>query len=153
MILIALGSNVGNRAAWLQRACEAMEVQGIRLLQISQPIETPALLADGAPPEWNMPFMNQVVRVQTSLTPQALLAALKAIETALGRIDRGRWGPREIDLDLLAYDAQVFADDALTLPHAQLHRRDFVLRPLREIVPNWRHPTLGKTPAEMLAVL
>ena len=78
---------------------------------------------------------------------------LKQTEVTLGRIDRGRWGPREIDIDILAYDDVLMVDDVLTLPHPQLDQRRFVLEPLMEIAPDWVHPVLGQTAEAMLRAL
>ncbi|MFM9890429.1 MAG: 2-amino-4-hydroxy-6-hydroxymethyldihydropteridine diphosphokinase [Rickettsiales bacterium] len=153
MILLALGSNVGDRGRYFEAAHAALQRRGVNILRRSSVIETPALLPPDAPADWDQPFMNQVVQVETALPPLALLELLKHIEQELGRVDRGRWGPREIDLDLLCYDAFVLDSASLTLPHAQLHRRDFVLKPIMEIAPDWTHPQLGLTAQEMLATL
>lgn len=153
MILIALGSNVGGRAALLAQALAAIEAAGIAVLAQSALHETPALLPEGAAPEWDMPYLNQVVAVETEMDAPALLAALKTIEQQLGRQDRGRWGPREIDLDLLAYEQAQLHGAELTLPHPQLQARRFVLSPLVEIAPDWVHPTLHKTARQLLAEL
>lgn len=153
MILVALGSNVGDRRRHFAAAHVALAQQGVAIIRHSSIIETPALLPPEAPAEWNQPFINQVVQVETALPPLALLGVLKKIEAEIGRLDRGHWGPREIDLDLLSYDAFVIDSATLTLPHAQLHRRDFVLKPIMEIAPDWTHPLLGLTAQEMLAAL
>lgn len=153
MILVALGSNMGDRAATMREALHELEAAGVHVLQASSLHETPALLPPDAPPEWDKPFLNQVVRVDTLLPPLDLLGVLKSIELQMGRVNRGHWGPRELDLDLLAYDQQTFDREDFHLPHARLHERPFVLQPLMEIAPQWRHPTLNRTAAEMLAVL
>lgn len=153
MILIALGGNVGDANAMLEKARAAMEQRGIRIVRASRVIQTPALLPPGAPAAWDQAYANQVVAVETPLDPLPLLAALKAIEQALGRIDCGRWGPREIDLDLLAHGEAVLTHEQLILPHPGIAGRRFVLEPLQEIVPDWRHPHTGKSAAMMLAEL
>ena len=153
MILLGLGSNLGEREATLREAAHELSVAGIKPLRQSALMETPALLPTGAPPAWNLPFMNQVMEVATTHEPSALLGILKSIELQLGRIDRGRWGPREIDLDLLAYHDVMLESETLTIPHPQLPYRRFVLAPLAEIAPQWRHPALGKTASELLEEL
>ncbi len=151
MILLGLGSNLGNREAYLAQALSAMVAYDITLLAVSSIHETPALMPPGAPEEWNVPYLNQVARVETHHTPEDLLACLKHIEEELGRTPRARWAPREIDLDILAYNDLLIVTDSLVLPHPHMDTRPFVLKPLMEIAPAWQHPVLGKTAAEMLA--
>lgn len=153
MILIALGSNMGAREQYLADAISALHEQGVRLLADSAVVETPALLPENAPREWDIPFLNQVIWVQTAHSPLVLLRLLKTTEQALGRVDRGRWSPREIDLDLLAYNQEILSGAELTVPHPRLHERRFVLEPLVQIAPEWVHPLSGKTARALLAEL
>jgi 2-amino-4-hydroxy-6-hydroxymethyldihydropteridine diphosphokinase len=152
MIILGLGSNYGNRQAFLQKACKALETV-LTDMSISACYETPALLPPNAPADWDLPFINQAVRGETSLTPPLLLAAIKDIEKALGRIERGRWGPREMDIDILAYQEEVLESVGLTIPHPGLLERAFALLPLAEIAPAWRYPVpgaeYGKTAREL----
>lgn len=150
MILIALGSNVGDRPATMAQALAAMQEKGVAVTAQSALHETPALLPESAPAEWDMPYLNQVVAVETTMDAPALLTVLQTIEKHLGRQDRGRWGPREIDLDMLAYEQTLLHTPLLTLPHPQLHARRFVLEPLVEIAPEWVHPVLRKTARQLL---
>jgi len=150
MILLALGSNRGDRASHLAAAQSHMQAGGIHIITASAIHETPALMPPGAPPEWDAPFLNQVLHVQTKLSPQSLLNQLQAIETAMGRKPAARWAPREIDLDILSYNACILNETFLTLPHPELHQRRFVLAPLAEIAPDWRHPLSQKTAVMML---
>ncbi len=89
----------------------------------------------------------------TDLEPEALLRHLKAIERRLGRRPTFRYGPREIDVDLLFYDQQVLQTPLLTVPHPRLHERAFVLVPLAELAPHWQHPVLRRTVAELVTTV
>lgn len=153
MILIALGSNMGDREATMLAALVELEAAGVKTVAKSAMMETPALLPKGAPPAWDMPYMNMVAVVQTGHDPHALLEITQGIEQKLGRTKRGHWGPREIDIDLLAYHAEVVETEMLALPHPHMPYRRFVLGPLVEIMPDWKHPVLGKTATEMLTEL
>lgn len=153
MIFLALGSNLGNREEYLAQARSVLMAFDVEVVRASRIIETPALMPEGAPEDWNIPYLNQVIEVRTHLSPRELLAAVKHIEADLGRKPTARWAPREIDLDILAYGEEVVVEEALTLPHPALDERRFVLEPLAEIAPEWRHPILGKTAKELLAEL
>jgi 2-amino-4-hydroxy-6-hydroxymethyldihydropteridine diphosphokinase len=145
--LIALGGNVGDVRDTLDRAVASLcDGQTVRLLARS---------ADYRTPPWGVidqpPFVNLCVAVETSSAPQALLARVQAVEHALGR-DRAnerRWGPRAIDIDLIAYDDLALDTPALTLPHPRWLERAFVLVPLAEIAPE--RLIAGMTVREALA--
>jgi len=98
-------------------------------------------------------FLNACVMAETGLSPEELLDLLKQMEDALGRIPEKRWGPRLIDLDILFYDGLSVRSDRLTIPHREMERRAFVLLPLAQVAPEWRHPETGRTPGEMLRLL
>ena len=126
-VIIALGSNLGDRAYNLRRAIDALP---IRVVRVSAFLETEPV--DAPPPM----FLNAVVIGHTTLAPLALLRALLALEKKLGRARRGvRNEPRVIDLDLIAYDAMRMRTRELTLPHPRAHQRDFVMKPLRALTP------------------
>jgi 2-amino-4-hydroxy-6-hydroxymethyldihydropteridine diphosphokinase len=131
--LLGLGGNVGDVRTTLDRAvamlCDGREV---RLEARSSDYRTPPWGVEDQPP-----FVNLAIAVETTLTPQALLARAQAVEIALGRdrVHERRWGPRPVDIDILAYDDLTLDEPGLTLPHPRLFERTFVLVPLAEIVP------------------
>ena len=129
LVYVALGSNIGDRAATLARARDAIaSLKTTRLVAESAVEETAPL---GAVPQG--PYLNQMVAVETELTPRALFAALQRIERAAGRVRTVRWGPRTLDLDIVMIDGREFADGVLTVPHPELANRDFWQRELEEL--------------------
>ena len=145
---IALGSNIGDRLGTIRQAVMLLEERSLRISASSDVFETPPWGMENQPR-----FLNACVLAETDILPRALLELLLNIESDLGRIRRYKWGPREIDLDLLFYDDQVFNESGLVLPHPQMHRRAFVLVPLVQIAPDWRHPVLGKSIRELAGSL
>jgi 2-amino-4-hydroxy-6-hydroxymethyldihydropteridine diphosphokinase len=128
---VGLGSNVGDRIGNLRAAVAQLAArEHIDLLRTSSVYETDPV----GPPQPD--FYNAVVEVETSLDPLGLLDACKQIERELGRIERERWGPREIDLDILLFGDVTVATDDLVIPHPQLTIRAFVVVPLRELDPS-----------------
>jgi 2-amino-4-hydroxy-6-hydroxymethyldihydropteridine diphosphokinase len=132
---IGLGSNLGDRMGHLRAAVKSLSARGLEPAALSSVYESDAL----GPPQPD--YLNAVVSVSTSLTPRELLEALKAIEAELGRHHTERWGPREIDLDLLLYGDEMLEDEGLTVPHPEMTRRSFVLLPLLEIAPDLDLPS------------
>ena len=140
---LSLGSNLGGRMSNLRSALIALSTSGIEIRKVSPVVESPAQLLRGADPAWNRPYLNLAVHADTSLEPNALLARVKEIEVELGRDFEHRWSPRPIDIDILLYKDQTIITDSLTIPHAELHRRDFVLTPLVALNPGLRIPGMG----------
>ena len=131
---IALGTNLGDRLANLRSAIESL-VPDVHVLRKSTIYETPPWGYTDQPA-----FLNMVVEAATSLNPRVLLAYLKKREDELGRIESFRYGPRQIDLDILFYDDLILKEDDLQIPHPRLHERAFVLVPLADLAPELEHP-------------
>jgi 2-amino-4-hydroxy-6-hydroxymethyldihydropteridine diphosphokinase len=154
MIAIALGANVPSAAgpprATIGAALAALDARGAKVKALSHLWRTPAW-----PDRRDPPFVNAAALIETALSPEALLVLLHDIETRFGR-DRSDSAksnaPRTLDLDLLDYNGLVQAGPP-TLPHPRMHERGFVLAPLREVAPDWRHPALGQTIEELIARL
>ena len=134
---LGLGSNVGDRLANLRQAVSLLAATpGISVEKVGGLYETEPVGVKNQP--W---FLNTVVRVSTELSPHDLLAAAKQVESVVGRTPTFRWGPREIDVDVLLYDDLRLADATLAIPHPRMAERLFVLLPLRDLNPTWTDPT------------
>ena len=141
LVYIGFGSNIGDRLAHIQNAIHALaETEGITLQKISSVYQT-----DPVGYETQAQFLNGVAAIQTHLPPLSLLRTLKDIEASVGRQHRIRWGPREIDLDILIYGDLCLQTEKLVIPHPEMHLRRFVLAPLAEIAPDFVHPVLKET--------
>jgi 2-amino-4-hydroxy-6-hydroxymethyldihydropteridine diphosphokinase len=146
---IGLGANLGDRVRAIERAISGIaETPGIELVACASLYETEPVGVVDQP--W---FLNTVVEIGTTLPPRALLARLKRIEIQLGRRPRARWGPREIDLDLLLYGGHRIHEPGLIVPHPELDRRRFVLVPLAELAPELLLPGSGRTVSQRLREL
>jgi 2-amino-4-hydroxy-6-hydroxymethyldihydropteridine diphosphokinase len=146
LIYLSLGSNLGDRAANLERAISAMPGTGVQVLRRSSLYETEPV--DFLAQPW---FLNCVVEAETSLMPRQLLDALQGIERAFGSRKLVARGPRIIDIDILFYGASVIRTEEMEVPHPRLEKRRFVLAPLAELAPGLRHPVLGATITELIA--
>jgi 2-amino-4-hydroxy-6-hydroxymethyldihydropteridine diphosphokinase / dihydropteroate synthase len=140
---LGLGSNLGDRRAHLDRAIEALRGSRIEVLRVSPVVESPALLPDDAPADWNRPFLNVVAECRTDAEPLQVLAAAKEVERALGRVPGQRWAPRPIDVDILLWGRERITAPELTVPHPGLAERAFVLAPLAALAPGLTVPGLG----------
>lgn len=151
MILIALGANlpspVGKPADTLKAALAGFAVRSITIERQSGFYRSSAW-----PNRDDPPFINAVAAVRTNLSPAALLATLHEVESSFGRERSEPNAPRTLDLDMLDYDGRV-EEGPPVLPHPRMEGRAFVLLPLRDVAPDWRHPVSGRTIPELIAAL
>lgn len=145
-VYLLLGSNLGQRETNLKMARSLIENSGGVILQSSKVYESAAWGKEDQPD-----FLNQVIKIHTSLNPHVLLEKLSWVETSLGRLREVKWGERIIDIDILFYEDEIIKDKALTLPHPGIPNRRFTLIPLNEIAPTLIHPQLDKTISQLLA--
>ncbi len=142
---IGIGSNLGNREENCEKSIQLIEeYSGIKVTKHSSMSETEPWGIKDQPK-----FINMAIEIVTDLEPEALLSLLKKIEKASGRTPEVKWGPRVIDLDILFYDDLVLKTPGLEIPHPEICKRDFVLKPLKEIAPDKVHPVLKKTIREL----
>ena len=138
MVVIGAGTNLGDRAHRLRRAVSLLSLGPdpvLRDVRVSRVYGSPALLPEGAPRSWDLPFLNLAVSGRTALAPRELLAELKAIEARMGRAPSERWAPRAIDLDILAWEGVALDEPGLSIPHPGLTARPFALLPLVDLAP------------------
>lgn len=146
MLILGLGSNLEPRRTYLKKAVRLLRQNPLfHSVRLSPVYESPPLLPEGAPESWHQNFLNLAVSVQLNGDPdyQHVLHQMKSIEKQLGRMDRERWAPREIDIDLLAWNENQLHHEDLNLPHQDLLNRSFALKPLADLWPNWRYPVAG----------
>lgn len=153
-VFVALGANMPFEGVQgpqlLARAVTAMQAAGLRPRALSGVWETEAWPQSSGQPD----YYNAVVELDgAGLEPKALYDVLERIERAFGRERREKWAPRTLDLDIIAMDGFVGEFGGITLPHPRMQDRAFVLAPLAELAPDWRHPESGQTAAELLATL
>ena len=145
-VIIALGSNLGKRLNYMQEAVNF-------LAGLSQtPILKSSLWESEAIGDAVYSFLNGVSNIETSLGPKELLKKLKKFEIEHGRNRKtGKWKPRTIDLDIIAYGELVIHEEGLIIPHPEMEKRKFVLLPLDEIEPQWKHPVTGQSIKQLIA--
>jgi 2-amino-4-hydroxy-6-hydroxymethyldihydropteridine diphosphokinase len=127
---LGIGSNLGDRRKNIKRAIELLsKIKGVKIHRVSRIYETEPV---GGPPQGK--FLNGAIKIKTILSPEGLLKVLKNIEKKLGRVRTIRYGPRPIDLDILLYGSEIINRKDLKIPHPRMFEREFVLKPLREII-------------------
>ena len=154
MIFIALGANLpgpfGGAENTLRKAAEAICALDLSVVAASNIWRSAPVPVSVSDQPW---YKNAVVRVQSSIGPEALLSKLHDIEAEFGRVRAERNAPRVLDLDLIAYNDFIGTADDCIVPHPRMHERSFVLQPLREVVDDWVHPTLGLSLDQMISAL
>ena len=148
---IGIGSNLGDRLQNCKKALELLEQKGVRVKKVSGAFETKPW--GGAAVAGQRDYINMAAVVETDKDPLALLDTLLQIEAGMDRVRTQKWGPRNIDLDLLLYGEEVLDLPGLKLPHPLMHKREFVLLPLAEIAPQAVHPVFRKTVKHLLEEL
>lgn len=145
---LSIGSNLGDRMGYLSAALEALRsTDGVRVEEVSPVYETAPVGTEGDPP-----YLNAVVLVVTALTPRQLIALTEEIEDVNGRVRVTRWGPRTLDIDILAIGEQTSDDPVVLLPHPRAHLRAFVLVPWADVAPDAEVPGHGPV-AQLLAAM
>ncbi len=131
---LGLGSNMGDRLAYLRGAVESLGARGVKVVGCSSVYESDAV----GGPEGQDKFLNAVIEVDSTLGPYEMLALCADLEAEAGRVRDERWGPRTLDVDILLWDGEPISDDLLEIPHPRMSERGFVMLPLAEIDPDRR---------------
>lgn len=144
-VYIAFGSNIGDRYQVVEEAFKLLEANGMRILKKSKIYETEPYGYEDQPP-----FINGALLVETEFSCREALEALLRIELELGRVRLFKWGPRNIDLDIIFYNDELYSEEDLKVPHPDMQNRAFVLRPLHDICPEYIHPVYKKSVETLL---
>lgn len=147
-VYIAFGSNLGEMNSVIEKAMLLIEQRGMKIVNKSNIYETKPYGYTDQPN-----FINGAIEVQTLLSCRKTLIDLLAIELELGRVREFRWGPRCIDLDIIFYNNEIYDEEDLKVPHQDMQNRDFVLKPLNDICPDYVHPIFKKSVRDMLLQL
>lgn len=161
MVILGLGSNIGDRYQYLRTAITYLKkLPSVVVEKISPVYESEALIPPDAQDTlidrraqyyaWDLPYLNLAMKISTSLSPVELIAELKTIEKNMDREQNARWYPRTIDIDILAWDDRIVSENHLKIPHVGLESRPFALWPLSDVAPDWVHPLLKKPVAELV---
>ena len=143
-VCLGLGSNLGDRIINISKAVSALAAQKIlNNIKSSRVYESKAVLLSGSPKDWDKDYYNIVIKGNTEILPNKLLEKIQEIEKSLGRVDRGRWGPRVIDIDILTYGEEQYIMEDLRIPHPLMLNREWVMTPLVSINPKWHYPVRG----------
>jgi len=149
-VYLGVGSNLGNREENIRKAFSILdETDGITVKTVSSLYVTEPV----GPVTGQDDFYNVAAEIETSLKPRELLACANSVEQSLGRVRGERWGPRTVDIDILLWEDMIVDEDELTIPHPEMTRRAFVLKPLAEIAPEVIHPKERKSIAELASQL
>lgn len=155
-VIIGIGANLGDKEANIKSAISFIEKQTGKILGISKLYRSKALVLPGVDDSSVPDYINAAVLVETEILPSTLLEKLNDIERLIGR-DRSkesfRWESRLIDLDIIAIDDLIINLPNLVVPHAEMHKRSFVLKPFADLWPSWKHPILGKNIEELIILL
>ena len=147
-VFIAIGTNLGDKEENIRQSIKKMEQNNIHIIKKSNVYKTMPYGYKNQPV-----FLNCAVQAETMLSPEELLYTLLSIEKQMGRKRKIHWGPRIIDLDIIFYDNLIINSSNLKIPHPDMQNREFVLKPLCDIAPNFVHPVLHKTMKELLKEL